>query len=55
MPRGFVREWRGTLGRLPLNFHRRKEWTSAAIGASLSAAKTALSRHFGLAVPLAVK
>jgi hypothetical protein len=25
-----------TLGRLALNFHRRKEWTSAAIGASLS-------------------
>jgi hypothetical protein len=27
--------WR-TLGRLALNFRRRKEWTSAAIGASLS-------------------
>src|ERR1700730_9768586 len=25
-----------TLGRLAFNFHRRKEWTSAAIGASLS-------------------
>jgi hypothetical protein len=25
-----------TLGRLALNFHRRKEWTFAAIGASLS-------------------
>src|SRR6202023_2573171 len=25
-----------TLGRMALNFHRRKEWTSAAIGASLS-------------------
>src|ERR1700730_9949322 len=25
-----------TVGRLALNFHRRKEWTSGAIGASLS-------------------
>src|SRR6202023_3116875 len=28
-----------TVGRLALNFHRRKEWTSAAIGASLCRAE----------------
>ncbi len=33
------RDARQTLGRLALNFHRRKEWTSAAIGASLCRAE----------------
>src|ERR1700736_4556235 len=43
-----------TLGRLALNFHRRKEWTSAAIGASLSpgqAAKPAYSADLILSPP----